>query len=322
MDLNNQSYKLIVNEVESKLRIDKLLANNLLTISRSRIQQLIIDGHLLVDGLTIRDCSLTVKSGMLCILTIPPAVESSLISTPIKLDIVYEDEALLVINKQAGLTVHPGAGNYQDTLVNGLLNYCNGQLSGIGGVLRPGIVHRLDKDTSGLMVVAKSDKAHLHLAKQIADRSLIRQYLAIIWGKITPICGTIISNLARSKYDHTKITTVKAGGKQAITHYRIIKCFLNESFSLVECKLQTGRTHQIRVQLSNLGHSLLGDQKYGNNKRKFNKNCQNLSQTISQFKRQALHAKLISFTHPYSNDLLTFESAMPVDMNNLLAELA
>jgi 23S rRNA pseudouridine1911/1915/1917 synthase len=304
-------------------RLDKFCSKQIPNLSRSRIKQLIETGHLAANESTIKDCSHYVKLDIVYTLDIPPPEPTDMLPADIKLDVVYEDEHLLVINKPAGLTVHPGAGHHQDTLANALLAYCGDSLSGIGGVSRPGIVHRLDKDTSGLLLVAKNDLAHQHLSQQIAERSLRRLYLAIVWGVPIPLSGIININIARSNLDRTKMKAVKEGGKSAITHYKVLKQLAGGNASLLECKLETGRTHQIRVHFSHIGHSIIGDQVYGHNQRKTSKikNTEHRT-TINQFKRQALHAKNIRFIHPARNEYLEFNVEPPEDFALLLNSLS
>jgi 23S rRNA pseudouridine1911/1915/1917 synthase len=229
--------------------------------------------------------------------------------------VTYEDEALIVVDKPAGLVVHPAAGNLDGTLVNALLHHCRGQLSGIGGVARPGIVHRIDKDTSGLLVVAKSDAAHEGLARQFADHSIIRAYKAVTAGQPMPAAGTITGAIARSVHDRKKMALVQDGrGKHAVTHYRTLARL--DGAALVECRLETGRTHQVRVHLASIGHSLLGDPVYGRAPAKIRPLLARIG-----FARQALHAAELGFIHPISGETLHFTSPTPVDMQELIVEL-
>lgn len=315
-------YHLIVTIADQKKRLDKFISEQVTDLSRSRIQSLIQDGHIQSDTVTVTSPSHKVKEGESYSITIPPAEPTDMKATPMPLDIVYEDEHLLVINKAAGMTVHPGAGNYHDTLANALLAHCGDSLSGIGGVERPGIVHRLDKDTSGLMVAAKTDKAHRNLSEQIANRTVKRIYNAVCWGIITPPHGTIHGNIGRAPNNRKKMAVVPSGGKESTTHYKTLEIFGGTVASLVECKLETGRTHQIRVHLTHNGHSLIGDPLYGSFKRK---NLTSLSESeiekIKGFCRQALHAKQLSFTHPETQKTMNFECDIPPDMAELIAIL-
>jgi 23S rRNA pseudouridine1911/1915/1917 synthase len=245
--------------------------------------------------------------------------------------VVYEDEHLIVIDKPAGLVVHPAAGHWTGTLVNALVHHCGDSLSGIGGVRRPGIVHRLDKDTTGLMVVAKTDRAHAGLARQFADHGrtgdLERAYAALVWGSPEPWRGTIDAPLGRSHTDRTRIAVVRSGGKEAVTHYEVVRRFPDRAgrdaaVSMVECRLETGRTHQIRVHMAAAGHPLLGDQEYGRGfLTKANRLPEPVAASVRGFGRQALHAFLIQFRHPVTDKVLRFESELPQDMTGLVDAL-
>jgi 23S rRNA pseudouridine1911/1915/1917 synthase len=246
----------------------------------------------------------------------------------IALDIVYEDNDLLVINKPAGLTVHPGAGNPDMTLANALLAHCGDSLSGIGGVARPGIVHRIDKDTTGLLVAAKNDAAHLALSAQLADRSLSRTYLALVWGEPSPGKGTITGNIDRSFSNRQKMAVVNKGGRPAVTHYEVVSSLQSPVVSLVQCKLETGRTHQIRVHFAHIGHPLVGDPLYGapaasKLNSKAGKTLPDAAKkALLSFERQALHAKKIGFIHPTTGKAMQFECELPEDMKRLIAALS
>ncbi len=298
-------------------RLDNALVNLIKRLSRSQIQKIISSFQVQVNGLIISCSNFKVKENNVILVTFKDSKPFTIQKADIKLDIFYEDEDLIVINKAAGMTVHPGNGKYQDTLVNALLYYAK-SLSSIGGLERPGIVHRLDKDTSGLMVVAKSNFAHIHLASQIKNRNFIRKYKALVWGIINPQEGIIKNNIGRSKISRLKMTIVKFGGKEAITHYKTEETLLHGLISMLECRLTTGRTHQIRVQLSHLRHSLVGDQTYGNNSRKVNCSPSIVQQKLINFKRQALHSWYISFIHPVSGKLLEFQSPLPQDIMEVI----
>lgn len=303
----------------NKERLDKALAVLLPAFSRSRLQAFIVAGHVMVEGHGVRDPKTKVVEGQRVVLDEPEAEESELEPENIPLDIVFEDEALLVINKPAGLVVHPGAGNKQGTLVNALLGYGGKNLSLVGGVKRPGIVHRLDKDTSGLMVVAKTDEAHQKLSAQFSDRSLSRTYLAFVVGQIMPE-GTLDQNIGRSTYNRQKMTVRRTGGKEAITHYKVLQYFGETAVvaSLVECQLETGRTHQIRVHLANAGHPLIGDPVYG--RAKSNPMLKRLwaeNPGVWADDRQALHAASIKFIHPVTGERMKFEAPLPADLESL-----
>lgn len=305
-------------------RLDRVLAARLADLSRSRIQDLIASGHVLLDGVPASSASIKVKAGQHVTLQIPPPVDPIPKGEDIPLDVAYEDAHLIVINKPPGLVVHPAAGSPESTLVNALIHHCGDSLSGIGGVRRPGIVHRIDKDTSGLMVAAKSDQAHAGLAAQFADHSLDRVYHAIVWGAPTPPVGRIEGAIGRHPSNRQKMAIVRSGGKHAVTHYRTLRRFGPESSpvaSLVECRLETGRTHQIRVHLTHLGHPLLGDAVYGRLTRHGRGLTPDQKAELQNFPRQALHATVIGFVHPVTGEQLKFDVQYPPDMNRLLGFL-
>lgn len=317
-----------VDETQAGQRLDKAMATALPAISRSRLKALIEGGqvHLDRDGdaKCITDASYKVRTGDLVTLDVPPAVAAEPIGQDIPLTIVYEDEHLIVIDKPAGLVVHPAAGNYDGTLVNALIAHCGESLSGIGGVKRPGIVHRIDKDTSGLLVVAKTDAAHAGLSEQFAEHSLERIYLAVVWGVPIPPIGTIEGNIGRSPVNRQKMSIQKTGGKHAVTHYKVIARFGPAEApyaSLIECRLETGRTHQIRVHMMHIGHPLIGDPAYGRQGRQGKRVPESVRLAAEAFKRQALHAAVIGFEHPVTNEFLNFESQLPPDIEELLKNL-
>ncbi len=308
-------------ESQAGLRLDKWLAEALPHLSRSRIKALIEDGRVSSDGQTMADPSAKVKPGQCFAVAIPPPEPATPEPQDIPLDIVYEDADLVVIEKPAGLVVHPAAGNPDNTLVNALLSHCTDSLSGIGGVSRPGIVHRLDKDTSGLLVVAKNDQAHQHLAKQFEDHSIDRAYHAVVWGVPQPRSGVIEGNIGRSPNDRKKMAVVNKGGKRALTRYRVLRTF-GDVASLVECRLETGRTHQIRVHMTSIGHPLVGDPVYGRPRSGRIKGVSaEAREALSEFPRQALHAVLLGFSHPRTGERLKFESDIPNDLGILLLNL-
>jgi len=301
-------------------RIDKVIADECADLSRSRLKGLILEGFVVVDGQVVTDVSAKVKGGETVEITIPPLGEGDPKPENIPLDIIYEDEDLLVINKQAGLVVHPAPGNWQGTLVNALLYHCGDTLSGIGGVKRPGIVHRLDKETSGLMVVAKTDRAHQGLTAQFADRSLSRKYLSLVWGMPKTMAGLIETNMGRSKTNRKKMAVQREGGKEAITIYQVNEIF-GLSAALVECELQTGRTHQIRVHMSHLGHPVIGDIIYGKRPRHISQAFDNEVLRLLPPERHMLHAYHIHFIHPVSGEEMEFEVDLPKDMIKVQAFL-
>jgi 23S rRNA pseudouridine1911/1915/1917 synthase len=311
-------------------RLDRLLATHMDGLSRSRIQGLIRQGAVRLGGRTIGDPGHRVKPGDAIIVTLPEPDPAAPLAEPMRLAIAYEDRHLIVIDKPAGLVVHPAAGHASGTLVNALIAHCGDSLSGIGGVRRPGIVHRLDKDTSGLLVVAKTDTAHRGLAEQFAahgrDGRLHRRYRALVWGVPTPRIGHISAPLARSAANRTKIAVAKVGGREAITHYAVEETFADaggrSAASLVALTLETGRTHQIRVHMAHAGHPLLGDASYGAG---FKASARRLHEgaqaALAALGRQALHAAELGFEHPVTRRRLRFESGMPVDLAALLAAL-
>lgn len=315
----------IVSEDLAGSRLDKALAVLCPELSRSRLKGLIENGDVYVDERICLQSSHKVKKNQVISLSVPAPIEATPQPENIPLDIVYEDESLLVINKQAGLVVHPGAGHHSGTLVNALLYHCGDSLSGIGGVLRPGIVHRLDRDTTGLMVVAKSDVAHRGLSAQLADRSLSRTYLALVW-KVPQVKGVIDKPIARQSANRQKMGVPFHGGKDARTHYRRHAVY-RDTVSLVQCDLETGRTHQIRVHMAAIGHPLLGDQLYGLQKTAeaslLNRAGypEEVRDAVLGFPRQALHAAQIRFIHPVTDEEMTFDSDLPDDLNNLISLL-
>lgn len=307
-------YNFVVDENLANLRLDKGISLKA-ELSRTRIQELIEQGFALVDNVVVNKCAYKLSLGEMVKIVVPPVEIPTMKPSDIEINIVYEDDHMMVIDKQAGLVVHPGAGNIDNTLANALLSHCSDTLSGIGGVARPGIVHRLDKDTSGLMVVAKTDEAHISLSTQIERRQLKRTYQALIWGLPSPVEGVVEFNIGRSRTDRTKMMVVKSGGKTAKTYYAIEKVFCAGAVTLVRCMLDTGRTHQIRVHMSYIGHSVLGDQVYGHNRRKVNKYMSEAQKNaILGFNRQALHSCSIEFKHPVSKEMMKFESKLPDDI--------
>jgi 23S rRNA pseudouridine1911/1915/1917 synthase len=296
-------------------RLDRALAAAVPTLSRERLKSLIRSGAVEAEGKAVRDPATKVRGEESLRVAVPEPSSPHNEAQDIPLTIVFEDEHLLVVDKPAGLVVHPAAGNLDGTLVNALLHHCAGQLSGIGGVARPGIVHRIDKDTSGLLVVAKTDVAHEGLAKQFAAHSIDRRYLAIVNGVPNTSEGAVDLPLARSATNRKKIAVVEGRrGKRAVTHWKRMQ--LLRDAALVECRLETGRTHQVRVHMASLGHPLLGDPVYGRSGKTHGKLLNEL-----QFHRQALHAAELGFTHPVTKRRLSFSSPMPPDMQELFKAL-
>lgn len=297
-------------------RLDRALAVALPTLSRERLKALISSGQVSGgNGQLARDPAQKVNGGAAFHIIVPDPAPAHNEAQDIPLVVAYEDEHLIVIDKPAGLVVHPAAGNYDGTLVNALLHHCRGSLSGIGGVERPGIVHRIDKDTSGLMVAAKTDPAHVGLAALFARHDIDRRYRAIVNGWPNPATGSVDAPLARSSTNRKKIAIVSDGrGKRAVTHYRTIQRLAGAA--LVECALETGRTHQVRVHMASLGHALIGDPVYGRTKSEHREALNRLS-----FERQALHAAELGFIHPITSKALHFSSEIPPDMQRLFSEL-
>ncbi len=297
-------------------RLDRALAALVPTLSRERLKGLISNGDVSGPAGLSRDPAKKVTPGDAFTVTIPPARPSHSLAEDIPLVVVFEDDHLLIVDKPAGLVVHPAAGNLDGTLVNALLHHCAGKLSGIGGVARPGIVHRIDKDTSGLLVVAKTDPAHEGLSRQFAAHSVERLYTAIVAGVPAPPAGRIEGALARSSANRQKMAIVPDGrGKRAVTHFRTAKSLFKAA--QIECRLETGRTHQIRVHMASIGHPLLGDPFYGGAK-----GNQRAVLDELQFRRQALHAATLGFIHPVTQAKLSFTSALPVDIVDLIGRLS
>ncbi|MBP2663398.1 MAG: rluD 2 [Firmicutes bacterium] len=290
---------------EQGVRLDVLLADRFGELSRSHLQKLISDGLVMVNGKTSK-ANYKAQADDTISVSFPEAKPVEIVAEKIPLDIIYEDADIIVVNKSRGMVVHPAVGNYQGTLVNALLDHCQ-DLSGINGEIRPGIVHRLDKDTSGVMVAAKNDRAHLALAEQIKNRTASRKYLAIVHGNIAEEQGIINAPLGRHSSDRKKMAVTFSNSKEAITRFRVIERFVN--FTLVECKLQTGRTHQIRVHMQYIGHPVVGDPKYGPDKKRF------------AIEGQALHSAELSLKHPVSGEDMLFTTPLPPDMAIILKQL-
>lgn len=303
-------------------RLDRWLAERLPDSSRSAVQRLIRDGCVRVNGRLQTKCGAFVHGGDTVEVEIPPPVSAIPAPQPIALDILFEDDALLVLNKPAGMVVHPAAGNREGTLVNALLHHCRG-LSNIGGVERPGILHRLDKLTSGLLVVAKNDGAHRHLAGQLANRTMKRTYLALVWGQPHPPTGTIAAAIGRHPRDRKRMAVLKAGGRHAVTHYRTLASAAG--LAAVELSLETGRTHQIRVHLSHIGHPVVGDKEYGLCGKRLADRLLALPPALRALAaaatRQLLHARRLRFIHPVSGDLVEFEAPLPQDVAGLFSTI-
>lgn len=309
--------KVITGVIGTPGRLDKALAEAS-ALSRARVQALIAAGRVELAGETATSARARADQGVRFAIHIPPASEAEAAAQDIPLDIVFEDAHLVVVNKPAGMVVHPAAGNPDGTLVNALLHHCRGQLSGIGGVARPGIVHRIDKDTSGLLVAAKNDAAHESLARQFKDHSIERRYLALCGGHPNPAEGTIATRIGRSDANRKKMAVLDAKatrGKHAVTHYKVVRHL--RSAALLECRLETGRTHQVRVHCASIGHALLGDPLYGRTPADLRPILKDLG-----FARQALHAASLGFEHPVSGKWLEFRSELATDMQELIDQIA
>ena len=315
---------LIVRPEENSLRVDIFINKRENSLSRTRIKNLILNKKLKLNGKMINSPSHKVLNGDKINLEIPEPKKASLKSFNFKLNIIYEDNDLLIINKPAGIIMHPGAGNYDNTIVNALMNYCKGNLSNIGDELRPGIVHRIDKDTSGLVVIAKNNETHENLSKQFNKHTIHRIYQLMVWGKIRPQSGKIETLITRSSKNRQLMEVGITKGKKAITNYKTLEVFENNktpTLSLIECKLETGRTHQIRVHMSYKGNNILGDSKYKKKIKKLKNIDPDLEKSLLKLNRQFLHAKTLGFIHPKSGKELEFSSILPQDLENILKML-
>jgi 23S rRNA pseudouridine1911/1915/1917 synthase len=324
-DVGAGSAEVVVGADEARERLDRLLARHVPDLSRSRLKALIEAGHVTLGGRTMTDASHRVNEGDRLAVSVPEPEDPTPQAEAIPLDVVFEDDALIVIDKPAGLVVHPAAGHWTGTLVNALIAHCGDSLSGIGGIRRPGIVHRLDKDTTGLMVVAKTDQAHAALSAQFADHGrtgpLERAYQALVWGRPKRDAFTVDQPLDRDPRMRERIA-VRKGGREAITHVSVGQALAGGLVSRITCRLETGRTHQIRVHMAHEGHPLLGDETYGKGFRtKAGKLPVPAQAALEALGRQALHAAVLGFAHPASGEHLRFESALPPDMARLVAAL-
>ena len=311
----------IVKEDENNSRVDILINKKEKLLSRTRIKNLILKNKLTLNNLIINNPSKKVNTGDNINFIIPKPEVTSLKPFNYKLDIVYEDEELMVINKPANITMHPGAGNYDKTIVNALIHYDKNSLSNIGDELRPGIVHRIDKNTSGLILIAKNNQAHENLSNQFSKHTILREYQLLIWGKLRPSNGKIITFLTRSSRNRQLMEVIHSKGKRAITNYKTLEIFENEkipTLSLVECKLETGRTHQIRVHMNYKGNSIVGDDKYKKKYKKLKNIDLEIQSLITNLTRQFLHAKTLGFMHPKKNKKMRFSSNLPPELNNIL----
>lgn len=305
-DKFNEFYFVITEEMEEE-RVDKCLSELIDSLSRSYIQKLLSEGKITINNIPVKS-SYRVKADDKVKVILPPAVTPDIVPENILLDILYEDEDVIVVNKPKGMVVHPAPGHYSGTLVNALLAHCGHDLSGINGVLRPGIVHRIDKDTTGSVIVCKNDRAHACIAQQLKDHAITRKYHAIVQGNLKEETGTIHTLIGRHPGDRKKMAVVKNGGKEAVTHYKVLKHF--EKYTYIECQLETGRTHQIRVHMAYLGYPLLGDMVYGSGK-----NCP------YHLEGQTLHAKILGFQHPVTKKYIETDAPLPAYFIRLLARL-
>lgn len=305
-ETGNQTYSFLIGAEESEERVDKFLATELADLSRSYIQKLLKEGRVMVGEKSVK-ANYKLREGDNVTFTVPPLKELSVEAEPIPLDIVYEDEDVILINKPKDMVVHPCAGRYSGTLVNGLMYHCKDQLSGINGVLRPGIVHRIDKDTTGILVVCKNDKAHRSVAEQLKVHSITRKYRAIVHG-IVKEDGTVDAPIGRSPKDRKKMAINEKNGKRAVTHYKVLE-HLKGKYTYIECQLETGRTHQIRVHMASLHHPLVGDTTYGPGANPFH------------LEGQCLHAMVLGFVHPTTGEYMEWEAPLPDYFQELLRKL-
>ena len=306
------------------MRIDKFLQIEFTNLSRTRLQDLIRKGYVQINNIKVYEVSKKIRESDKIEINFPKPEETHIKANKIDLDIMYDDDDLIIINKDAGVVVHPGAGNHEKTLVNGLLYKFKKNLSSVGGKLRPGIVHRIDKDTSGVIVVAKNDQAHINLSKQFSNHTIERKYEVLVWGVIKPQKGKINANISRSVKNRQLMSVRKDKGKIAITNYKTLEIFQNSNLpkiSLVECSLETGRTHQIRVHMNFIGNPVLGDKSYGKSKKKFKNIDLGIEKKINNFKRQSLHAKSLGFIHPSTGKKISFEAKRPKDLETLIKSL-
>jgi len=306
MENEVKSFEYSVTDEYEGLRLDKLLSELCPSFSRTYIKKLIDDKKVFCNGKNVK-ASFQISENDFIRMEIPPAQIPEILPQDIPLDIIYEDSDVLVVNKPKDMVVHPAAGHYKDTLVNAVMYHCHDNLSGINGVMRPGIVHRIDKDTTGSVIICKNDNAHQKIAEQLKEHSINRVYHAICYGIIKEDEGTISSLIGRSPTDRKKMAVVLSGGKEAITHFRVLKRFEADNMTYIECRLETGRTHQIRVHMAHIGHPLLGDEVYGNGRKsKF------------KLKGQCLHAKTLGFIHPVTNEYIETDAELPEYFTHLL----
>ena len=319
-----KSISFVISNNDHKKRIDVILVKNLANFSRNRIKNFIKTNNLMINNLVVSDPSKKISHGDKINLNIPEEKQISLKPYDYDLDIIHEDSDLIVLNKKAGISIHPGPGNYENTVVNALVKHSGKNLSDMGHKFRPGIVHRLDKNTSGLILIAKNNFSHNFLAKQFKEHSIERIYYAIVWGKIRPAKGKIDTLITRSSQNRKLMDIGITKGKRAITNYKTIEIFEGDrlpTFSLIECKLETGRTHQIRVHLTNKGNPILGDKQYNKKFKRLKNIDKDLEDNIKNLDRQLLHAKSISFNHPNNSKRYNYTSILPESFTYFLKKL-
>jgi len=319
--MSNNSTKFSIKAEDTGARLDVTLTKLIPNLTRSNLKKIIEQEQVKINNFIEKSPSKKLKVNDMIEINLIPTQEVTILPTKIKLDIVYEDKDILVINKPAGMVVHPGAGNYKETLVNALIYKYKNNLSDVNGNTRPGIVHRIDKETSGLLVVAKNNRAHSNLGKQFSDHTIKRTYHALTWGVLRPLNGRIETLIGRSRKNRQLMSVTEITGKKSVTNYKTLKVFNIKDIpkiSFVECKLETGRTHQIRVHMAYKGNSLLGDQQYGKKNLKFKKINEDFEDKIKILNRQALHAKNLGFIHPSSKKIINFESKLPKDFKKIL----
>ena len=322
-DESEALYTVTVDAQAAGARIDRMLTAALPELSRSRVQALIQAGRVRADGRTIAEPKTRVKPGQRVVVAVPPAAPATPVGEDIPLDVVYEDAALIVLDKPAGMVVHPAPGHETGTLVNALIAHCGDSLQGIGGERRPGIVHRLDKDTSGLMVAAKTDAAHHALVAQFAGREIERRYRALCWGVPDPVSGRIEGDIGRAPQNRKKMAVVERGGRPAATQYKVRRALARGAVAELSCKLETGRTHQVRVHLADAGHALLGDPTYGRPRNRVLRELpEQAQQTVRALDRQALHAERLGFAHPADGRWCSFARPVPADFQRVIDALA
>jgi 23S rRNA pseudouridine1911/1915/1917 synthase len=319
--MSNNSTKFSIKEDDAETRLDVILAKLIPDLTRSNLKKVIELKQVKINNIIEKSPSKKLKTDDIIEINLKPSEEIKILPTKIKLDICYEDKDILIINKPAGMVVHPGAGNYKETLVNALIYKYKNNLSNVNGITRPGIVHRIDKETSGLLVVAKNNKTHSNLGKQFSEHTIQRTYQALAWGVLRPLSGRIETLIGRSRKNRQLMSVTEISGKKSITNYKTLKVFNIKDIpkiTFVECKLETGRTHQIRVHMAYMGNSLLGDQQYGKKNIRFKKVNEEFEDKLKVLNRQALHAKSLGFIHPTTKKLINFESKLPKDFKKIL----